>query len=57
MDRFVDRENIERYRRLASESTNATERLQILKLLADERATFKLEFQAAAAKARVPNAP
>ena len=44
MDRFVNRQNIERYRRLASEATNATERLQILELLAEEEATFKLEF-------------
>jgi hypothetical protein len=57
VDRFVDRENIERYRTLASESTGVAERLRILKLLADERAAFKLEFQAAAAKVRVPDPP
>ena len=43
MDRFVNRENIKRYRKLASESTNATERLRIMTLLAEEEAKFKLE--------------
>ena len=43
MDRFVNRENIKRYRKLASESTKATERLQIMTLLAEEEAKFKLE--------------
>jgi hypothetical protein len=36
MDRFVNRQNIERYRRLADETTNATERLRVIKLLAEE---------------------
>jgi len=44
MDRFMDRENIERYRRLR-ETPNAAEWLQIMKLLAEERAKFKLELQ------------
>ena len=43
MDRFVNRQNIDRYRRLASETTNATERQQIMKLLAEEEAKFKLD--------------
>ena len=43
MDRFVSRENIKRYRHLASESTDAAERTKIMKLLADEEAKFKLE--------------
>ena len=43
MDRFVSRENIERYRRLSSETADAAERLRILKLLAEEEAKFKLE--------------
>jgi hypothetical protein len=43
MDRFVNRPNIERYRRLR-ETLNAAERLQIMKLLAEEEAKFKLEF-------------
>jgi hypothetical protein len=37
MDRFVSRENIRRYRKLASESTNAAERARIMKLLAEEK--------------------
>jgi len=47
MDRFVNRQNIERYRRLAIDTTNATERLQIMKLLAEEEAKFKLELRTA----------
>ena len=43
MDRFVSQENIRRYRRLASETTNPAERSRILKLLAEEEAKFKLE--------------
>ena len=43
MDRFVSRENIKRYRHLASESTDAAERSKIMKLLADEETKFKLE--------------
>jgi hypothetical protein len=43
MDRFVNRENVDRYRRLASESTDAAERLRILKYLAEEGAKFRLE--------------
>jgi len=43
MERFINRQNINRYRRLASETTNATERQQILRLLADEEAKFKLD--------------
>jgi hypothetical protein len=41
--RFVSRENVKRYRRLASESIDSIERVPILKLLADEEARFKLE--------------
>ena len=40
MDRFVSRENIKRYRRLAGESTDAAERSRILKLLAVEESRF-----------------
>jgi hypothetical protein len=47
MDRFVNRQNIERYRRLAIETTNATERLQIMKLLAEEEAKFMLDLRTA----------
>jgi hypothetical protein len=52
MDRFVNRQNIERYRRLADETTNAAERVQVIKLLAEERARFKLEFKVRDAVAR-----
>jgi hypothetical protein len=44
MDRFVNRQNVERYRRL-KEARNAAERRQIMKLLAEEMAKFKREFQ------------
>jgi len=53
MDRFVKRENIQRYRRLASETLDDAERLQILKLLAEEAAQFRLEFRATSAIAPV----
>ena len=43
MDKFVSRENIERYRRLSQKTTGTDERLRILKLLAEEEARFKLE--------------
>jgi len=45
MDRFVSRENIERYRRLSNETADAAERLRILKLLAEEEVRFKLELR------------
>ena len=40
MDRFLNQQNIERYRKLR-EARNASERLQVMKLLAEEKA--KLE--------------
>ena len=43
MDNFVSRENIKRYRKLASESTDSTARSRIMKLLAEEEAKLKLE--------------
>ena len=43
MDNFVSQENIRRYRKLASASTDSTERSQIMKLLAEEQAKLKLE--------------
>jgi len=43
MDSFVTRENIKRYRKLADESSSATERSRILSLLTEEEAKFKLE--------------
>jgi hypothetical protein len=45
MDRFVTRENIERYRKLASESTDSAERSRIMKLLAEEVTKIKLELR------------
>ncbi len=45
MDRFVTRENIERYRKLASETIDPTERSRIMKFLADEVAKIKLELR------------
>jgi hypothetical protein len=42
MDRFVSRQNIERYRRLR-ETPTVAERLQIMKSLAEEKAKFNLE--------------
>jgi hypothetical protein len=52
MDRFVNGQNIERVRRLADETTNAIERLRVMKLLAEEWAVFKLEFKGRAAMGR-----
>jgi hypothetical protein len=43
MDSFVSRENIKRYRKLASESTDATQRSRIMSLLAEEEDKLKLE--------------
>ena len=45
MGSFVSRENIRRHRKLASESTDANERSQIMKLLAEEEIKFKLELR------------
>ena len=45
MDRFVSRSNIDCYRRLADETTDAIERLRILQLLAEQKAQFRLEFK------------
>ena len=44
MDRFVNRRNIEHYRRLR-QTKSAAERLHIMKLLAEEKAKFNREFQ------------
>jgi CRP-like cAMP-binding protein len=43
MDSFVIRENIKRYRRLAGESTDPTERSRIMKLLAEKENKFTLD--------------
>lgn len=42
MDRFVSRENIKRYRKLADESTDVIERSRIIQLLSEEEAKLKL---------------
>ena len=57
MDRFINRQNIDRYRRLARETTNAADRLQIMKLLAEEEAKFKVEFEAPTTTVRGPTSP
>jgi hypothetical protein len=43
LDGLVTRENIQRYRRFAGESTDSAERPQITELLAGNEAKFKLE--------------
>jgi len=45
MDRFVSRENIGRYRQLASESIEPAERSLIMRLLAEEVTKFKMELK------------
>jgi hypothetical protein len=45
MDRFVSRENIKRYRKLAGESIGPAERSLIMKLLAEEVTKFKVELR------------
>jgi hypothetical protein len=57
MDRFVNRENIERYRRLANEATGAAERLRLMELLAEEEAKIKSEVNVAAATVGEPKVP
>ena len=46
MDRFINDENLERFRRLASATTSETERKILLGLLAQEEAKF-IELQKA----------
>jgi hypothetical protein len=52
MDRFLDRQNIELYRRLR-ETPSAAERQQIMKLLAEGETKFKLEFTESGVPPRV----
>jgi hypothetical protein len=52
INRFINRQHIERYRRLANQTTKAAERLQVMKSLAEEEARFKLEFKMPPAIAR-----
>jgi len=44
MDRFLNEQNIERYRKLRK-TRNAAERRQIMKLLAEENAKFTAELR------------
>jgi hypothetical protein len=43
MDRFVNREHIDRYRRLTNKLTDAAERVRILGFLAEEETKFELD--------------
>ena len=45
MTRFFNSQNLERYRKLASDVTTATERQQVLQLLAEEMNAFKNEIK------------
>ena len=56
MDRFLDRQNIELYRRLR-ETPDAAERLHIMKLLAEEEAKFKLDLRRNSERHAVSCAP
>jgi hypothetical protein len=49
MRRFFNVQNVDRYRRLASEVTTATERQQILESLAKEMSVFRSEGKRAVA--------
>jgi len=52
MDRFVDGHNIERYRRLADETTEPAEWLRVIELLAEQWASFELESKVHASMVR-----
>ena len=56
MDKFVSRENIKRYRRLAGESTDPAERSRIMTLLAEDesKATSDVSRQGDAPEGRSP---
>ena len=56
MDRFVTRENIKRYRRLAGKSTDPAERSRIMTLLAEEegKATADVSRQGDAPRKTIP---
>ena len=49
MSRFFNTENLDRYRKLASDVTTAAERQQVLELLAKEMSTFRDESKRAVA--------
>jgi hypothetical protein len=52
MERFIDGYNIERYRRLADETTEPAERLWVIELLAEQWANFELELKVHASMVR-----
>jgi hypothetical protein len=52
MRRFFNEQNLERYRKLASDVTTAEERRQVLELLAREMSTFRNEIGEALPVAR-----
>ena len=56
MDRFVNEENLERFRRLASVSTTEPERKILFGLLADEQAKFLELHQGRRARAKLSRA-
>jgi hypothetical protein len=57
MDRFLRRQNIDRFRSLAEKSTDASERGLILNLLAEEEAKFRLDMASDAFEGIKPKAP
>lgn len=57
MDRFVRRQNIDRFRRLAAKSTDASERRLLLTLLAEEEAKFRLDMASATLEGKKPKTP
>jgi hypothetical protein len=57
MDRFLRRQNIDRFRVLAAKSTDASERKSILNLLAEEEAKFRLDMASDRFEGIKPKAP
>ena len=45
MDRFFEPQNVDRYRKLASNTIIASDRLAIMKMLADEEVEFKVSLR------------
>lgn len=44
MDRFLNEQNIERYRKLADTATDEAQRVMIMRLLAEENAKLKASY-------------
>jgi hypothetical protein len=57
MDRFLRRQNIDRFRSLAAKSTDVSERRSILNLLAEEEAKFRLDMASDSFEGVKPKAP